>query len=602
MTIPQEGEQPVPVTLDPALEGGCPLFAARLIRGVRNGPSPAWMQARLRAIGLRPISLLVDVTNYLTHDLARPLHVFDAARLTGGLTVRPAREGERLRALDGKDYVLSPRHMVIADETGPQSLAGIMGGLDSGVTEGTVDVLVESALWDPVRIARTGRELRILSDARYRFERGVDPALTREGLDRAVALILEYGGGQATAMSVAGAEPDTARAYRFDPARLRTLVGMDLPEAEQRRILEALGFRIEGEMAHVPSWRPDILGEADLVEEVARVASLSRLEGVPLPRRGPAIPRPVLTRDQRRLSAARRAMASIGYDECVTYAFIDETAAALFGGGGDRGRIDNPIAADLSHLRPSLLPGLLRAAARNQARGFMDLALFEASETFHGAEPGEQRTEVAGLLVGRAAQKGVHGAARPWDVFDAKGDLEAVLAALGAPSRLMLRREGSPWWHPGRHGVMTLGPKVVLAEFGEIHPRILQALDVKGPAVAFTLWPAALPAPRSAGRTRPRLEMSEFQPVERDFAFVVDEGVEAQALLRAAEGADKALIAGVRIFDVFRGGTLPAGSKSVALTVRLEPKDGTLTEAEIARVAEAVIEKVSRATGARLRS
>jgi phenylalanyl-tRNA synthetase beta chain len=602
VAVPEHGPQPVPVALDPALEGGCPLFAARLIRGVRNGPSPDWLQARLRAIGLRPISLLVDVTNYLTYDLNRPLHVFDADRLSGGLTVRPAREGEAFRALDGRDHALAPRHMVIADEAGAQSLAGVMGGLDTGVTEATVNVLVESALWDPLRIARTGRELRIVSDARYRFERGVDPAMTREGLDRAVALILEHAGGEASAMSVAGAEPDTARAYRFDPARLRSLVGMDLAEPEQRRILESLGFRLEGGMAHVPSWRPDILGEADLVEEVARVASLSRLEGAPLPRKGPAVPKPVLTRDQRRLAAARRAVAALGYDECVTYAFIDEAAAALFGGGGEHGRLDNPIAADLSHLRPSLLPGLLRAAARNQARGFMDLALFEASETFHGAEPGEQRVEVAGLLVGRAAPKGVHGPARGWDAFDAKGDLEAVLAALGAPAKLMLRREGSPWWHPGRHGVMTLGPKVVLAEFGEIHPRILRTLDVKGPAVAFTLWPAAIPAPRAAGKARPRLAMSDFQAVERDFAFVVDAGVEAQALVRAAEGADKALIAGVRVFDVFQGGSLPEGRKSLALTVRLEPKAGTLTEAEIARVAEAVVEKVARATGATLRS
>ncbi len=601
-TVPEHGPQPVPIALDPALAGGCPMFAARLIRGVRNGPSPGWLQARLTAVGLRPISFLVDVTNYLTFDLNRPLHVFDAERLKGGLTVRPAREGESLRALDGRDYALSPPHMVIADEAGPQSLAGVIGGLHSGVTEGTVDVLVESALWDPLRIARTGRELRIHSDARHRFERGVDPLMCAEGLDRAVALILDHAGGEASAMSVAGAPPGGARAWRFDPARLGTLVGMDLPEAEQRRILGDLGFRLEGDLAHVPSWRPDVLGEADLVEEVARVASLSRLRGAPLPRRGPAVPKPVLTPAQARLAAARRALAALGYDECVTYAFIDDQAAALFGGGAERGRIENPIAADLSHLRPSLLPGLLRAAARNQARGFADLALFEAAEVFHGEEPGEQREEVAGLLVGRAAAKGVHGPARPWDAFDAKGDLEAALAALGAPAKLMLRREGSPWWHPGRHGVVTLGPKTALAEFGELHPKVLRALDVKGPAVAFTLWPDAIPLPRAAGTARPRLDLSPFQAVERDFAFVVDERVEAQALVRAAEGADKALIAGVRVFDAFQGGALPPGKRSLALTVRLQPREATLTEAEIARVAQAVVEKVGRATGAVLRA
>jgi len=595
-------DSPVTITLDPALEGGCPLFAARLIRGVRNGPSPEWLQARLRAIGLRPISFLVDVTNFFTFDLNRPLHVFDADKLQGGLTVRPAREGETLLALDGKTYTLTQGQMVIADDKGPQSLAGIMGGEETGVTEDTVNVLVESALWDPLRIAATGRAQKITSDARYRFERGVDPQFAEEGLDRAVALILSQGGGEASRRTVAGQVPDTSRAYRFDPTRLRTLVGMDLPEEEQRGILQALGFRVDGDRASVPSWRPDVRGDADIVEEVARVASLTRLQGQPLPDRGPAVPQAVLTPAQVRLGAARRMAAALGYNECVTYAFIDGASAALFGGGDEARRIGNPIASDLSDLRPSLLPGLLRAAARNQARGFSDLALFEASEVFMGGEPGEQRSEVAGLLVGRAQAKGVHGPARAHDVFDAKADLEALLATLGAPAKLQIRRDGASWWHPGRHGVVTLGPKTVLGEFGELHPRILKALDVKGPAVAFTLWPEAVPMPRATGRARPRLESSDLQAVERDFAFVVDARVESQALVQAAQGADKALIADVRVFDAFQGGTLPEGKKSLALTVRLQPRQATLTEAEIETVSAKVIDKVSKATGAQLRT
>ncbi|TNC74099.1 phenylalanine--tRNA ligase subunit beta [Rubellimicrobium roseum] len=595
-------DNPVPITLDPALDGGCPLFAARLIRGVTNGPSPDWLQARLRAIGLRPISFLVDVTNFFTFDLNRPLHVFDADKIAGGLTVRPAREGETLVALDGKTYTLAEGQMVIADDTGPQSLAGIMGGEETGVTEGTTNVLVESALWDPIRIAATGRAQKIVSDARYRFERGVDPAFAEEGLDRAVAMILSVAGGEASHRTTAGSVSDTSRAYRFDPDRLRTLVGLDLPAEDQRRILEALGFRVEGESAHIPSWRPDVQGDADIVEEVARVASLTRLQGVPLAAKGPAIPKPVLTPAQVRLGAAKRTMASLGYNECVTYAFIDRPSAALFGGGDEARRIGNPIASDLSDLRPSLLPGLLRAAARNQARGFGDVALFEASESFTGGDPGEQRAEVAGLLVGRAHAKGVHGAARPYDVFDAKADLEALLSTLGAPARLQIRRDGAAWWHPGRHGVVTLGPKTVLAEFGELHSRVLKALDVKGPAVAFVLWPDAIPQPRSAGRARPRLETSDFQAVERDFAFVVDAKVEAQALVQAALGADKALITEVRVFDAFQGGSLPEGRKSLALTVRLQPKAATLTEVEIEQVSARIVDKVSKATGATLRT
>ncbi|WP_372893290.1 phenylalanine--tRNA ligase subunit beta, partial [Rhodosalinus sp.] len=584
----------------PEARDGCPLFAARVIRGVRNGASPAWLQDRLRAIGLRPISALVDVTNFFTFDRNRPLHVFDAGKVARDLRVHRAAGGETIEALDEKTYTFPEDAVVISDDAGPESIAGIMGGAATGVTEETVDVVLESAFWDHVQIAMTGRALKINSDARYRFERGVDPAYTLPGLEDATRMILDLCGGEASEVVVAGAVPDTARAYRLDPARVRSLVGMELPEAEQRQTLTALGFRLEGDMAHVPSWRPDVMGEADLVEEVARIASLTKLEGKPLPRPSPGVTAPVLTPLQRREQAARRALAAAGFNECVTYSFIDAAAARLFG-GDDRLALENPISSEMTHMRPDVLPGLLQAAARNQARGFSDLALFEIGPAFHGAEPGEQHLQVAGLLVGRAVPRNVHGPARDADAFDAKAAAEAVLAALGAPAGVQVLRGGADWWHPGRHGRICLGPKKTLGTFGELHPRVLQALDVKGPAVAFTLWPEEIPAPRRAGAARPALELADLQAVERDFAFVVDDRVEAAKLVSAARGADKALIEDVQVFDEFAGGALGEGRKSLALSVRLQPRETTMTEAEIEAVSARIVEKVKAATGAELR-
>ena len=593
---------PVTVSVDADTRDGCPLFAGRLIRGVRNGPSPAWLADRLRAIGLRPISFLVDVTNFFTYDRNRPLHVFDAGRISGGLRVHRATGSESLTALDGRTYTLPAGAMVISDATGPESIAGIMGGMATGVTEQTVDVFVESAWWDPVQIATAGRALRINSDARYRFERGVDPAFTTEGLDLACRMILDHAGGEASDMVVTGAVPADTRAFRLDTARVQSLVGMEIAPETQRRTLTALGFRLEGDIAHPPSFRPDIQGEADLVEEVARIASLTKLEGRPLPRMTPGVQKPILTPAQTRLAAGRRAAAALGYNECVTYSFIDAEAAALFGGGNDATALENPISADLSHMRPALLPGLLRAAARNQARGIMDLALFEAGHAFQGGEPGEQHMTVAGILVGRTGPKDVHGAARPVDLFDARADAEAVLAAMGAPARMQIVRGGPGWWHPGRHGLICLGPKKVLAAFGELHPRVLRALDVRGPVVGFTVFADEIPAARSRTATRPALVAHDLLPVERDFAFVVDAECEAAAVVNAALGADKALIADVRVFDEFRGGTLPAGKKSLAIAVRLQPRGATLKEAEIEAVGARIVEKVTKATGGSLRS
>ncbi len=593
---------PVSVTIDDDTRAQCPVFYGRVIRGVKNGPSPAWLQDKLRAIGLRPISFLVDVTNYFTYDRNRPLHVFDADKIAGNvLRVHRAKGGETLVGLDEKEYTFEPDMTVISDADSVESIAGVMGGLPSGVTEETVNVFVESAYFDPVRTAYTGRALRINSDARYRFERGIDPAWTPYGIEHATRMILDHAGGEASEVVVAGAVPDTARAYRLDAKRVVSLVGMEIPESEQRQTLTALGFVLEGDMAHVPSWRPDVQGEADLVEEVARVASLTKLQGRPLPRLTEGVPRPVLSPMQRREVAARRTAAALGYHECVTYSFIDQPSAALFGGGTDVTRLENPISADMSHMRPDLLPGLLQAAARNQARGFADMALFEVGPAFDGGEPGEQRLLVSGLLVGRTGPKDVLGEARNVDLFDVKADAEAILAAIGAPAKVQILRGGPDWWHPGRHGMICLGRKKVLGIYGELHPKVLAAMDVKGPAMAFTLWPAEVPLPRKSGATRPALRISDLQAVERDFAFVVDAEVEALTLVNAAMGADKALIEEVRVFDEFIGGSLGEGKKSLAITVRLQPRDQTLKDADIEAVGAKVIDKVSKATGGVLR-
>ncbi len=579
---------------------GCPLFAGRLIKGVKNGPSPQWLQDLLRAIGLRPISFLVDVTNYFTYDLNRPLHVFDADKVSGNLTVHRAEGGETLMALDEKEYTLQEGQMVISDANGPESIAGIMGGLDTGCTEDTVNVFVESAYWDPVQIAYTGRALKINSDARYRFERGVDPAFTPEGLEHAVRMIVDHAGGEASEVVIAGAVPDTSRAYKLDTDRVVSLVGMEIPAETQRKTLTDLGFTMDGDMAQVPSWRPDVMGEADLVEEVARIASLTKLEGKPLPRMA-GVTRPVLTPMQKRASAARRTAAALGYNECVTYSFIDAQGATLFGGGDDATMLENPISSDMSHMRPGLLPGLLRAAARNQARGFADCALFEVGHAFQGGEPEEQHMQIAGILVGKTGPKDLRGESRAVDVYDAKADAEAVLAAIGAPAKVQILRGGDAWWHPGRHGRICLGPKKTLGIFGEIHPKVLKEMDVKGPVVAFTLFPGEAPLPRKTATTRAALHATDLQAVERDFAFVVDAEVEALTLVNAAAGADKALISDVRVFDEFIGGALGEGKKSLAVTVRLQPTEATLKDAEIEAVSAKIVEKVSKATGGVLR-
>ncbi|MBC58276.1 MAG: phenylalanine--tRNA ligase subunit beta [Confluentimicrobium sp.] len=600
--VPGTFKCPIHVTIDRETQHeACPVFYGRVIRGVKNGPSPQWLQTLLKAVGLRPISALVDVTNFFTYDMNRPLHVFDADKVKGALRVHAAEGGESFAALDDKTYTLAPGMTVISDSHGVESLGGVMGGAATGCTEDTVNVFLEAAYFDPIRTAMTGRALKINSDARYRFERGIDPEWTPAGMEQATRMIMDLCGGEASEVVVAGHMPDVSRAYRLDTDRVQSLVGMEIDADEQRSTLAALGFRLEGDMAHVPSWRPDVLGEADLVEEVARVASLTRLQGRPLPRTHVGVPKGILTPMQKREQIARRSIAALGYNECVTYSFIDQGAAALFGGGDDATMLQNPISSEMSHMRPALLPGLLQAAARNQARGFMDLALFEVGPAFHGAEPEEQHLLASGLLVGHSGPRDVHGARRPVDVFDAKADLEAVLSAIGAPAKAQILRGAPDFWHPGRSGQICLGPKKVLAAFGELHPRVLAALDVKGPAVGFTLFLEQPPFPKNKAAARPALAVSDLQAVERDFAFVVDAGVEALTLVNAAAGADKALIEEVRVFDEFIGGALGEGKKSLAITVRLQPTDATLKENDIEAVAAKIVEKVGKATGGVLR-
>ena len=612
---PVKGAFPCPVTvrleLAEADRALCPAFALRLVRGVRNGPSPDWLQARLRAIGLRPINALVDITNLMTFDRNRPLHVFDAAKVKGDLVVRRAQPGEEILALDGKTYALSDEQVVIADENGVESLAGIMGGEASGCDEGTVDVLVESALWSPLNIARSGRALGIVSDARYRFERGVDPDFTGPGLDLATSLILELCGGEASEMVFAGALPQGGEPIDFPWSEVKRLTGLELPQDEMRRALTALGFEVsgEGERATVvaPSWRADVEGKADLVEEILRIAGLDRVASAPLPRIAAEVAKPVLTVLQKRTRLAKRLLASRGLVEAVTWSFISQSAATLFGGGSPRLALANPIAADLSDMRPSLLPGLIRSAQANADRGFGDVALFEVGQVFLSDEPEGQLIAAAGLRRGTARLTGAgrnwDGAATPVDAFDAKADVMALLTGLGVPvGGLQVVAGGPDWAHPGRSATLRFGPKSVIGAFGELHPRILKALDVKGPLVAFEIHLDALPLPKAKPtKVKPRLALSDFQPVTRDFAFIVDKAVAAGEMARSAQNADKALIADVSVFDLYEGPGVEEGRKSVALAVTLQPTAKTLTEAEIEAVSGKVVAEMAKRYGASLR-
>jgi phenylalanyl-tRNA synthetase beta chain len=607
---PVPGSFPSPVAVELRFEGPdedrCPLFVGRFIRNVRNGPSPEWMQRRLRAIGLRPISALVDITNYITFSYNRPLHVFDADKLRGWVHARPAHDGETVAALDGKTYQLDRSMTVIADESGAQGIAGIIGGAATGCTAETTNVFLEAAYFDPIRTAATGRRLGINSDARYRFERGVDPAFVQPGAEIATRMILELCGGEPSELVVAGKPPLRPRSVKLRSDRVRTLAGVDIEPAEQLTMLQALGFGIAGEngeiVAEVPSWRPDIHGEADLVEEIIRIHGLDQVPHVALPRLETVTSRRISPAQRRRFLAAR-ALAARGMTEAVTWSFLPKRQAELFGGGRPELELANPISADLSDMRPGLLPNLVAAVGRNLARGIGDLALFEAGQVYGGDRPEDERLNVSGVRRGLSGPRHWAGGRRPVDLFDAKADALAVLAIAGAPvDRLQAVAEGPGWYHPGRVGSLMLGPKARLASFGEIHPRVLAELDVSGPLVAFEIDLDAVPLPKSSRTARPALDAPDLQAVTRDFAFVVAEDVAADRILRAAKGADKALIQSVSVFDVFAGEAIGAGRKSVAIEVTLQPRQQTLTEAEIDQVSGAIVSAVTKATGGELRT
>jgi phenylalanyl-tRNA synthetase beta chain len=588
----------------------CPGFALRLVRGVKNGPSPKWMQNRLKAIGLRPINTLVDITNYMTFDRGRPLHVFDAKKVAGNLIVRRAHDGETVMALDGREYSLNDSMCVIADDRGVESIAGVMGGEHSGCDESTTDVLIESALWAPLNIARTGRALGIITDARYRFERGVDPEFMIPGLDLATKMVLDLCGGEASETSVAGYAKAPEKVVSFPVSEVKRLTGEDVAAAECLGILSRLGFGVKGGApmveVSVPSWRPDVDGKADLVEEVMRIHGVGNIAAQPLPPLSGVNMR-ILTPLQIRTRLAKRALASRGMMEALTWSFIDEKHAKSFGGGTDERKLSNPIAADMSDMRPSLLPGLLLAAQRNADRGNGDSALFEVSATYENDAPDGQRRVAGGVRRGtaKAERQGRSwaGNAGSVSVFDAKADALAVLEACGMQAdKVQIEAGGPAWYHPGRSGTIKLGPKITLAVFGELHPKTLEVLDVSGPAAAFEVFVDAIPEPKAKTvRTKPKLELSPFQALKRDFAFVVDKSCESAAILKAAASADKRLISALSVFDQFEGAALGEGKKSIAIEVTIQPVEKTLGEEEIEALGKRIVEGVSKATGGTLR-
>ncbi|KQY97867.1 phenylalanine--tRNA ligase subunit beta [Pseudolabrys sp. Root1462] len=605
-----EGKFPCPVGVtieDPIL---CPAFGLRLVRGVKNGPSPEWMQKRLAAIGLRPINALVDITNYMTFDRGRPLHVFDARKVTGNLTVRRAKNGEKLLALDGRTYELDSAMCVIADERAVESLAGIMGGEESGCDENTTDVLIESALWDAFNIAQTGRKLGINTDARYRFERGVDTNFMIPGLELATQMVLDLCGGEPSEIVVAGDPTPKDVVVDYPASELERLVGIKLPQVEARRTLERLGFFVAGQgerwKVAVPSWRPDVHGRADIVEELVRIHGVDAVPSTPFPR-GENDRKPVLTPIQSRTRKAKRGLAARGMTEAVTWSFVSKREAELFGGGKPELALANPIAAELSDMRPSLLPGLLASAQKNADRGYPDVALFEVGQIFKGDRPDDQFIAASGLRRALAKPDGAgrhwSRAAKPVDVFDAKADALAALAAAGAlVGSLQVVPGGPAWFHPGRSGTIQLGPQNVIGHFGEIHPRMLTALKLDGPLVGFEVLLDNIPAAKARPtRAKPLLELSAFQPVDRDFAFVVDGKVKAGDIIRAAQNVDKKLITGVTVFDVYEGTGIEPGKKSVAIAVTIQPRDKTMTDAEIDALGQKIVAEVGKRTGGVLR-
>ncbi|HTQ69927.1 MAG TPA: phenylalanine--tRNA ligase subunit beta [Acidocella sp.] len=605
----------------------CPWVLGRIVRGVKNGPSPDWLQQRLESIGLRPINALVDITNFFTYDLGRPLHVFDVKKINGTtLTIRRGQEGDVFPGLHGKEVKAGPEDCVIADGAGAQSLAGITGGEATGCDEGTTDVFIECALFDRVKIAQTGQRTGIFSDARARFERGIDSQLLPEALDAATAMVLAICGGEASEVSQAGTRPAWDRQAKLRFARLASFGGSDASAPQAVTALERLGFTVVDEDADsvtvaVPSWRndvaqpqsldqaPDLPGaraaaegaaeiepEADLIEEVLRLQGLDAIPPVSLPASS-LVPAPILSPKQARTALARRVLAARGMLECVTFSFADEASCALFGDAAESLRLANPIASDLNQMRPTPLVTLTQAAARNMARGIADFGLFETGPAY--AADLSQALVAAGLRVGGTALSAL-APARPYDALDAKADALAVLSALGVPMEAITTTPGGPsYYHPGQSGALMQGPKTMLARFGTLHPAVAQALDLPAGTVAFEIFLDAVPEPKRRKKTAPVL--APFQPLRRDFAFLVDESVPAEAVLRAAKGAERNLITGVTLFDRYQGKGVPEGKASLAIAVTLQPTEKSLTDAEIEAACARIIAEVAKKTGATLR-
>ena len=594
LAVPQiEGSFPCPVPVRIDDPEGCPAFFGRAIRGVTNGASPEWLQRRLKSAGQRPISALVDITNYVMLDLGRPAHAYDIAKLSGGLTARAAKPGEKVLALNEKEYVLEPFMTVIADDRQVHDIGGIMGGEDSGVSEATTDVMLEVAYFTPERIARTGQALGLTSDARTRFERGVDPAFLDDGLDILTGLIADICGGEPSAVQRVGQPPIEQRTIQFDFDRTRALGGIEVPEQRQRDILERLGFTLHGSDVTVPTWRRDVEGPADLVEEVVRIVGYDQVPSTPL-ERAPGVAHPTATRAQLGERRVRRTAAARGLDEAVTWSFISDAEAQAF--GGSEWVLANPISEELKVMRPSLLPGLIAAARRNLDRGASSVRLFEIGRRYLG----DREHPTLGLLLAgdRTARGWRSGKARPFDAFDAKAEALALLDAAGAPvDNLQVFPDAGPTWHPGRSATLRLGPKTILAAFGELHPGLQKSLDAPPGAVAAELYLDAIPAPRTGGRARSAYAPPALQTLTRDFAFVVPGELPADTVLRAIRGADKDAIAGVRQFDRFES----SDGLSLAFEVTLQPVEKSFTDEQIGEVSRRIVAAAEK-LGAKLRS
>ncbi|MDX2073965.1 MAG: phenylalanine--tRNA ligase subunit beta [Alphaproteobacteria bacterium] len=580
----------------------CQQFIGCHITGVKNAESPDWLKKRLTAIGQKPISALVDITNYFTIDLARPLHVYDAKKLSGNITVRNTKAGEKFSALNDKEYTLEQGMCVIADEKAPVAIGGIMGGSATGCTMDTTDVFLEVALFTPAHVATIGRELQIESEARYRFERSVDPAFVEDGAKLAIAMIQKLCGGTASELVIAGKTPEWKRSIAFNPDRVKTLGGMDIPQDIIHEILASLGFHQPSTNNYQPpSWRADVEGEADLVEEVLRIHGYDNLPVLPLPHL-----ESISTTAPDRTFAAKRLLAHNGYLEVVSYSFIPHAQAKRFGGGTESLQLANPISEELSDMRPSLLPNLLAAAKANHNRSLKNLRLAEVGLTFQNPTPSGQQMVAAGLITGSITTNHVNGVLfgstdSAVDAFAAKRDMLALLASLGV-NKYEITREVPGWYHPGRSGAITLGKKIVLGYFGELHPALLAEFDIDTPAVAFEIFMDAIPTPRAKGKARPALAVSDYQPVTRDFAFVVDAKITSAEIVKAVSAAEKNLLADVRIFDVYAGKGVEDGKKSIALAVTLQAPDRTLSDAEITSISGAITASVSKAVGGVLRA